>query len=410
MGSPNYKLCRCVLVFGMLVLVTHLCRPALALEPAPVLDFNMDLSPRLRWRQAVSLVLSRHPWSCSFGPQFDLYNRTIYRLMNDSLRTAIANSLQSRWPNQYEELAGMAESFALAGHAEVDATFLCFSVWYHELWHAEEIPKLDSSSRAPKDCTGVIVMPPTGALPMVHTRNMDQGFNVAASRNLTLQLRVIKNQVLVYEVADFYWFTSGWVTAWRRGVMNLEENGRFSEIPLKWHDIVARILYDPSTVPQVFMFRQLLESPSLSIESAAKYLMTATFASPFYAILSTWRVGVVLTVSWNPSANSGEVIGDAAAARRINDAVAPKNLSVKFLPNAWYIAQGNDDRGNKGGTRGVAERALEVMGQEYAATRLGAWLAIDEYPVHGVSTLYTVLMDVSSNTTRAFIRTPMVPK
>ena len=145
-----------------------------------LLCFELDLNkaPEDRWNGSVQTILRLHEWKYGFGPLFDHYNKSIYSHLNMSMRQMLMKAAMTKTPIYYRELQGMARVFASVGHPEVDIAFLAFNVYYHELAHADDLPHHMHSSNKKRifrgECTGIVVLPESPALPMLHGRNLDQ--------------------------------------------------------------------------------------------------------------------------------------------------------------------------------------------------------------------------------------------
>ena len=62
----------------------------------------------------------------------------------------------------------------------------------------------------------------------MHGRNMDQ--EPAAIRNITLSMEIYSKGKLLGYAVDFYWFNTGFMTAFKPGVASLEENWRLGKV------------------------------------------------------------------------------------------------------------------------------------------------------------------------------------
>ena len=386
----------------MLAVLLAAC--AMAFRPAPVFTLDLAKPPKQRWTGAVATVLANVTWEESFEGFFNRAEVSVYKHMTSAQKQTVVSKVQSAFPENYEEIQGLVEDFANNGHPEVSLEYLTLWVFWHELYHAKEImPPLES--QVAMSCTGVLALPEDTSLPIFHGRNLDQeGWH---GRNITLQVEVINSTEsatnVLYQAVDVYWFASGFVTVSAIDRVTMQENWRSPDRnpPQTMAEIVHRIGNDP-VVPQVLMYRIILERITANttgpqaFHDAKNFLLTSTFAAPFYAIMSgAGRQGAVLSIAWNSSLNVVATISDAGS----DD-------------GKWYMVQTNHDRWQpdppSDPRRTRAEEAFESLGRGDGATRTGVWMVISEYPVHNRHTFYSLLMDVT-RPTRGFIRLRMEP-
>ena len=377
---------------------------AMAFRPAPVFTLDLAKPPNQRWTGAVALVLSNCTWEESFEGFFRDANTSVFNHMSSAQQQTVVNKVQTSFPTHYEELQGLAQEFAANGHPEINIHYLSLWVFWHEIYHASELGAFRNPEVA-KSCTGVLALPKDKTQPIIHGRNLDQsGWH---GRNMTLQVEVINSTDsatnVLYQAVDVYWFASGFVTVSAIDRVTMQENWRYNDRnpPQTMAEIVHRIGNDP-VVPQVLMYRFVLEkviantTGPQAFQDAKQFLLTSTFAAPFYAIMSgAGRQGAVLSIAWNNSLNVEANIGDHGSE-----------------DGKWYMVQTNYDRWQPDPVtdprRTRAEQALESLGSEDGATRTGVWMVISEYPVHNRHTFYSLLMEVTRRT-RGFIRLRMEP-
>lgn len=408
-----------LLAIALLAAVALVCGAA-AFYQAPIFKLDLSKPPQHRWDGAVDLVLSQYNWSESFGVLLNVYNATEYAHVPVPDREVIRQVVQSRFPVNYIEMIGIDRQFAVVGHPEVDMHFLTYWVWFHEIAHASDFPPMLSTQEAQasgliddvagpiyKECTGILVVPSNKTEPLIHGRNLDQ--SPLRARRLALQIEVYNGTgPLLYQAVCIYWMTSGFVTALKVGGIGLEENWRFNDShPAQpYKEIFKRIAYDSRTIPQVFMYRILMEKiivndppySHISFQKAVSFLSTTLFAAPFYGIVSGYpRVGAVLSVSYNQSYTRIEYLNKNGEADN---------------GGRWYMVQTNYDRWQPDpaydNRRTVADDALKTLGRVDGGTRLGVYMAISTYPVHNENTFFTLLMQID-RPTRAFIRVSLTP-
>lgn len=380
-----------------LLLIAIIAAAASALDVVPRFTLDLSLPPEQRWRGSVAAVLAAHPWNMSFGPLIAGYNSSLVHplLSASDVGARVSRVVETRFPTQWAELAGVAADFAAAGHPEVDRMWLSVFSWFHELDHGSDIPTAARVTRG--ECTGILVAPADPLAEVIHGRNLDQ--DTAAGRNVTLHITAVNGSTqALYEVMDFYWMSTGFVTASKLGVVTLQENWRWSDYgPLSVATIASRI-EEAATIPQVMMFRYVLEgtngaSATPDFYSTLKYLNTSTFAAPFYVIMSgKGRQGAVLSISFDKVHNVVDFLGQTP-------------------PSTWFLVQTNWDHWKKDENRDRrthAQDTLAMLGQEDGATRLGVWQTLSEWPVHNQYTFYSALMQVD-RPLYGFARRAMLP-
>jgi hypothetical protein len=58
------------------------------------------------------------PWEASWGPTFAYHNASVFNALSDGQWAALGGAVESHWPDQAEELRGLASEFArVYGHA-----------------------------------------------------------------------------------------------------------------------------------------------------------------------------------------------------------------------------------------------------------------------------------------------------
>lgn len=112
--------------------------------------------------------------------------------------------------------------------------YLCCWVYYHELAHSSfssegnnEFRHFGESTEPPvqtsnSECTGTLAADASGFV--YHGRNMDN--SPASIRNVTVHIKFIKNNTIITEGIDYYWFNTGVMTAYKAGVASVSENWR----------------------------------------------------------------------------------------------------------------------------------------------------------------------------------------
>ena len=113
------------------------------------------------------------------------------------------------------------------------------------------------------------------------------------ARRLALQLTFVSRNVTLFTGVDWYWITTGIMTAVKPGVVTLEENWRFT--PLVTASAVVSQA-NQGALPQVFVFRSLL-TRNLTASAVVAALEQQPFVVGMYLIVSTAGDGVVITRS-----------------------------------------------------------------------------------------------------------------
>ena len=181
---------------------------------------------------------------------------------------------------------------------------------------------------------------------------------------------------------DFYWFTAGFVTAWKYGSMTLSADWRYPPQGKRMllDEILRHIATDPNVVSQDYAMRDVLEN-GYSYANATAYFTRIQMAAPWYVITSTYRVGSVLSVSVDKQTTFGDVIGDPMAVAQLRRTVP--ELKMRYDVNKWFLVETNYERDEpdpvEDNRRTVAESALTEMGRSYSATPLGVFLTLDEF-------------------------------
>ena len=379
-----------------------------ALQPAPVFKLDLARPPTERWRGAVQAVLQMHPWEYSFGPLLSAYNTTTYVLLTPGEVSVLHDSLRRKFPSHLGEVEGIAADFALAGHPEVTVEFLAMMVWWHELAHIADLKVERYGAFVTQECTGILAVPAGFREPIIHGRNLDQG--TPSGRNVTLDIRVVNGSQQLYNGYDFYWFSSGFVTAQVPGYVTLEENWRTG--PIDRATAFAQIASnDAAVIPQVLMFRFVAEgthgAPGVpKFDAVVQYLtQTANFVAPFYAILSGYgggrdgaRMGAVLAVGAGRNGTRSATISDDTIAAGGDWYLVQTNYD-------WWVTPLSDDR-----RRAMAMQQMALHGRAAGATTLGVWQSISAYPVKNTWTFYTVVATYADSLWQtSWVRRSMVP-
>ena len=391
---------RILLTFALLLTTTS------ATSTPPEFTLNLSKPAASRWRGALSLIAKQHPWASTWAPIFTEHNATLFNALSADDFVALGSALDTHFPEQAEELRGIAASFKDELGAEVSYEYLAAWVYYHELAHSDVAMRLpegkkDHTKHYGRECTGVIAQTDSGDV--LHIANMDQ--SPEAVRNVTLSVKFTRGtggSPLVHAV-DWYWFTTGLSRAVAPGLASMQENWRTTETrPL------AAVLSDVArgVVPQIFVFRRSLlgpwpgqlESPPKSFEALVTEMMSVPLAAPYYVVMAGVHAGEGVVIARNLSGVDG----------------------VSRLPTAsdvggeWFLAQTNYDRWLpdplSDPRRSTAEKMMRQFGPPLGATQVGLSMVASAWPVHNPHTAYTAFMQAAAGLLLPFVRDAMCPE
>eukprot|EP00730_Choanoeca_flexa_P000883 TRINITY_DN10380_c0_g2_i2.p1 TRINITY_DN10380_c0_g2~~TRINITY_DN10380_c0_g2_i2.p1 ORF type:complete len:378 (+),score=54.00 TRINITY_DN10380_c0_g2_i2:253-1386(+) len=341
----------------------------------PSVAINLDESASTRWKPAVDAILSRQSFEASFMPVFASHNESLFNNITQTQTAAIASSIEQHFPEQAAELRGISTAFAAHGY-HVSFEYLSLWVWFHELAHSDAAS--DGLSKAQsRSCTGILLKCSCNNR-VVHARNMDQ--SPMEARRLALKLNFLARNATIFTGVDWYWFTTGVMTAVKPNVVTLEENWRFTPVVSS-----QRVVQEAAqgTLPQVFAFRHFL-SGNLSPEQVVASLGTTPFAVGMYLIASTGEDGLVITRS-----------ADAYNTTRLNG----RNFVVQTNYDRWLPDPSTDPR------RTYAEAILSntATSASLEGCFLHAYATVTSPHVKVPDTAYTVTMSVDQGLELAMV-------
>lgn len=438
---------------GLAVALLAAAQFATASFPIPRVAIDLD-RPETSWPIAVRTVLEQHGWEHSFGPVFAAHNASLFDNLSPAQWEALAESVQKFWPENARDIQAIVSGFdaaqasgLLPAGASVSFEYLAGWVWFHELAHTE-LADFSKACRggvpcaggrtppaSPPGCTGLVAnqqgpwRTAAGLGDIVHVRNMDQ--SPAPLRNISLQLDFERSGELQFRAVDWYWVGSGVMTAVRRGAASLEENWRFANVSSA--DVFAAA--GNGTVPQLFVFRRLLEglplaasggpvSGALASAAAARSLPPASFAdvlarlealrvaSPMYVIAGGSFVGegAVVVVQTLAPPVCVQTIGNWSC----GPGVPPTSRTPYDAgTEPWMVAQTNYDPWDvdppSDARRTAALRVLAASGADLGGSPPGLMAAAGTYPVHNPDTAYTAVMRAGDGSLSAWAREALVP-
>jgi hypothetical protein len=113
---------------------------------------------------------------------------------------------------------------------------------------------MDVADKPSRACTGLIAEDANGHV--MHVANMDQ--SPTEVRSVTLHVRFVNgsDNNVVFEGADWYWFTTGVSRAMMPGVVSIQENWRFGDAPVPTDEVFKDVA--AGVIPQILVFRHAL--------------------------------------------------------------------------------------------------------------------------------------------------------
>ena len=383
---------------ALALLVAVLPTTTTALAAPPTFTVNLSLPAAERWKGALSLI--PHAWEDSWEQIFEAHNASLYSQLKPEQWAELATAMRTHYPGQAEELTGIAADFAASGHP-VTFEYLVGWVYFHELAHSDLL-RPDARDDVRRECTGVVAQDASGGIH--HAANMDQ--SPPAVRNVTLRVRFVQGDELLFEGVDWYWFTTGVSRAVRKGLASVQENWRTAALrPAK--QVLADI--GAGAAPHILVFRSALsQQPPPSFDGLLAQLSSVRLAAPFYVV--------------------------AAGTRPTEGAVLARNLTavdhgvLRLAPGSgrWALVQTNYDHWvadpPEDPRRSAGEAVVAQLGQRQAraaprapptthrvptappaaqaASSLGLFAVCSQYPVHNPHTAYTAVMRAATGARR----------
>lgn len=370
------------------------------MAPPPSVVVDESLPPSLAWAGAVNAVLEAHAWDDGFGPVFAAHNRSLFDRVPASKLRVLMGAAKKHQPRAAAAITAIAG--AISAHPRgkfVSAEYLAGWLWFHELAHTELASPEEAHQRS---CCGVLVAPSTntsgtGVSPglggggwVSHARNMDQ--TPHAVRNLTLQLTVKPNGTgPAIQAVDWYWVTSGFMTAVVPGVASVQENWRYGQVSSESVFAAA----ERGVTPQVLLFRDAFGTADGGKSGAA-----SAFDAFVDAVAFTELAAPMYAIAGGPGADDGAIItrdpagpaqpvsthGIARLADAAIGAGAGWRALVQTNYDRWEPDPPSDPR------RTAAEHLLRSMSPEVGSSSVGAFAVVSAYPVFNEDTAYTAIM------------------
>eukprot|EP01083_Nonionella_stella_P124297 375261_1 len=377
--------------------IVSLFKEALCYYAVPQVEFNFDTAPATRWHNAIDAILSAHSWNDTFGMVFREVNESLFDHIPSSDYSIFTSAIQRNWPQNYEELQGISSYFASKYNQIVTVEYLSLWVYYHALSH---VKTFNYQLEKDRSCTGVLVLDENDNI--WHGRNMDQSYPQA--RNLTLAISFTKNGTELFKALDWYWFTTGIVTAFKSNVLSIQENYK---LQVQSYDDVLRMVKN-DRIPQVFLFRQILSNKDVTFNGCAQVVAHTPLISPMYVLIagvSGVHDGLIITRYTDDS-----VVFDFANITTNStgnyNGYNPSYYMVQTNYDLWQEDQVDDNR------RSMAENMLSTWNRNedtkllYIGSNLQAIMS--SYQVHNADTFYTGIFSVAHDVFLGYIRQAIV--
>jgi len=366
---------------------------AAAMMAPPSAVVNLTLSPAEAWTPAVNAILAAHPWEHSFGPVFASHNASLFDHVEEGKLQMLLEAARTHLPETAAAIGAIADAISAHPRGQyVSAQYLAGWLWFHELAHTEL-----AKSAQPKACCAVLLAPGPGdeaaavLSPVAHARNMDQ--SPAQVRNLTMRLTVVgDNAGPPIEVTDWYWITSGFMTAAVPGVASVQENWRFATVPSAGvFSAAAR-----GVLPQVLLFRRAFAAAAATplppnvtrFDVFAAVVANTELAAPMYAAAAGPGPAEGVIITRDPKGPAEPVEGHGLV--RLADApplaASGARALVQTNYDRWLPDPPSDPR------RTAALAVLRSLPAPIAWTLAGASAAVNQRPVLNNETAYTALM------------------
>lgn len=385
---------------GRLALAALVPVIVLGMAPPPSVVVDESLPPSVAWSGAVNAVLEAHAWDDGFGPVFAAHNRSLFDRVPDAKLRGLLVAAQKHQPRAAAAITAIAG--AISAHPRgkfVSAEYLAGWLWFHELAHTELASPEEAHQRS---CCGVLVAPSSNASGarvspglggggwVSHARNMDQ--TPHAVRNLTLQFTVKPNGTgPVIQAVDWYWVTSGFMTAVVPGVASVQENWRYGQVSSESVFAAAA----RGVTPQVLLFRDAFEAADGRVgggvtgyDSFVEAVAYTELAAPMYAIAAGPGADDGAIVTRDPAGPALPVATHGIA--RLADAAIGAGAGWRALVQTNYDRWEPDPPSDP--RRTAAEHLLRSMSAGVGSSSVGAFAAVSAFPVFNEDTAYTAIM------------------
>lgn len=369
-----------VLLFVVTAAVVWTATEGARIPPTFVVD--LDLPPRERWRQMYQTLFADAEVRRAFNTTMTAALATFAQAdCGDKCLAALAATFQARFPEYYEELAGMREG---AGMALTQAELVAAQFQYEFSMARAPLPVGgDAESDAlqlPRGgvfgCTSVLVCAADGTV--LHGRNLDWGNAQAFARGM-VSVNYTRGGALVFQSEQLLG-TVGVLTGARAGAFSLSLNARREQPYRTRAELLACAARVPLT-PVLVGYRHYLEHYA-DYGAVLANLTHTGYCAPRYSIVGGSR-GAGVRVQCNNS--------------RAPDDDTPV-LTVEPLActdNGWFVAQCNSDVGTplqKDVRRRLVIADLEASGRAAAATPKGLLHAMSVNLVRNAKTIHTTIM------------------
>ena len=354
----------------------------------PSVNVNLDNGENT-WNDAIDTILNLHGFDYSFKQIFEKQNQSIFNYLNDTDYNLLSNSIKQHWPNHYTELQGISKRFEYHGYY-VSTEYLCAWAYYHELYHIEWNV---NNTYFQFECTGILLRDKNDNI--WHGRNHDpsQGWNI------TLSLSFYKNNKLIFEGRDYYWFATGIVTAFKNNVLSIQENAKKQW--LNYSQIMQYI--QDGRIPVTFLFREMLSKDGITYETGVDYVCNVPLSVPIYAIVGGLK-----------GPNDGSVITkyqDDCILLTFNNVSNHSSGNYGNYSIPWFIVETNSDLWEPDNKRSLAENMLLSWNKQYDTQQIivGTNLlsVMSSYNIYNPSTITTSIMSAVNNIFVGYIASPL---
>ena len=391
MKSVKMKDCLCAIAFHFFVTSAVVWTVGEGARIPPTFVVDLDQPPRERWRQTYQTLFADAEVRAAFSTTIGSALWTFAEAQCDrNCLEALAATFQRRFPEYYEELAGMREGAGLTLSQEelVAAQFqyefsMARAPRTGRAGVAESNNNEDDAYAAALQlplgavlgCTSVLTCAADGAV--LHGRNLDWGDAQAFARGL-ISVNYTRGGALVFQSEQLLG-TVGVLTGVRRGAFSLSLNARLEQ-PYRTRDELLACAARVPLTPVLAGYRHYLEHSADYGAVVANLTRTGTCA-PRYSIVGGPRAGVRIQY------NNSRAPGDDAPV-----------LDVERLAcddNRWFVAQCNSDFGTplqKDVRRRLVIADLQASGRAAAATPKGLLHAMSVNLVRNAKTIHTTSM------------------
>jgi len=411
------------LLLPLLLLHLLLLQSATASRRPPTFVFDYAKDAASRWDGALQLALQGKTFEETFGAIFRYHNNSLFDSVTPDTYHRITRALVKNFPEQAEELKGIAAQFQeVFPDQVVSYEYLATWVYFHELKHADlssnaadKKDKKKNDGRNDRLCTGLLAADSSQSVH--HVANMDQ--SPPQVRDVTLHVKYIDSRLdseeqVLFQGVDWYWFNTGTTRMVMKGVASIQENWRRDHEmgPIPMEDILNDIENGVQSHVLVFRYafeKVVREDPTIGYEELLEHMSRVRLAAPEYIVMAGPKPlqGAVL------ARNQTGVAAPGGKILHLGESDGNPTSANNSEITSWALVQTNYDHWTADNPedprRTVAEQTLANFGQDIAATSVGLYAVASTYPVHATSTAYTAVMNAKTGDLLPFVRTMMCP-